>query len=797
MTTGVDGFLSLLQGVKCSRNGEWQALCPAHADRNPSLSVKASDGKVLVHCHAGCQTEDVVAALGLSMADLSLGNRKLTNGAKSPERRQIVATYDYGDYEVVRFEPKGFAQRRRNPDGTYTWGLGNVQPHLYRRQELLAADPADPIYVVEGEKAAERLRQEDVAATCSPMGAGKWRDTYSKDLGGRSVVILPDNDTAGRQHAERVARSLSKVAAAIRVVELPDLPKRGDIYDWLEAGHDLTDLEAVVAETQLWEPSTDPHSADSMPKEWHFTDLGNAKRLIAKHGHKVRYCYPWATWFVWNDVRWQADKGDEVELLAKDTVLGMYTEAAQLAQHVSEDSKRKANALWDWARKSESAGRIGAMISLAQSEQGIPVQPEDMDSNPWLLNCLNGVIELQTGKVRPHNKADFITKLAPVDYDPQAQHPLWTQFLEEALPDVKTREYVQRCAGYSCTGSSSEDVLLLCHGEGGTGKSTFREALMATLGDYSASAQAETFTTKRNPHAASPDLARLAGIRLVAVSEVETGSEVKILKRVTGGDQVEARGMYQNTFQFRSQFTLWLMANNRPNLPYGDSGIWRRMKEIPFVTKFNPPDTSIRVRLSTPDYAGKAILAWCVEGCAAWRRDGLGNLPQAVKAATAAWQEEMDPLAEFLMERTVEGATFFIAFKDLFGAYCGWARDNNVHPPLGRKNFSIAVDGRYQRAPGHNDSRGFVGLGLSDGAQIRADTSEMSASYDDSKSPQENPFTRGVSETNCPQVSSQSYFVADDEVSAKANENVRELSELSAKRQPQLGDTWDEPEERS
>jgi len=173
------------------------------------------------------------------------------NPAKPPprERREIVAVYDYGDFEVVRFQPKGFLQRRK--DGQ--WGLGDVQPHLYHREEVVAAGSEDTIYIPEGEKDVDRFWSLGLVSTTNPMGAGKWRDEYSRDLAGHHVAILPDNDHDGHSHAQQVAQSVAPLAASTRVIELPGLPEKGDVSDWLDQGHTLGELESLVAATPLWE----------------------------------------------------------------------------------------------------------------------------------------------------------------------------------------------------------------------------------------------------------------------------------------------------------------------------------------------------------------------------------------------------------------------------------------------------------------------------------------------------------------------------------------------------------------
>jgi putative DNA primase/helicase len=216
-------ILGYLRGVRRSGDG-WMALCPAHDDRNASLSVHVSDGRILVHCHAGCATEDVVSALGLTMSDLFIESKRT--------QTRIVATYPYPDergnllYEVVRFDPKAFKQRKPDGRGGWLWNLNGVRRVLYNLPEVI---PASDVLILEGEKDCETGRRLGFVATCNPGGAGKWRPEYSEWLRRKRVVIIPDRDEAGRKHARDVARSLIGVAESVKIVELPT---GKDLSDW-------------------------------------------------------------------------------------------------------------------------------------------------------------------------------------------------------------------------------------------------------------------------------------------------------------------------------------------------------------------------------------------------------------------------------------------------------------------------------------------------------------------------------------------------------------------------------------
>lgn len=244
----LEEFKTRLRGVRGKT-----ALCPAHNDHINSLSFdQGDDGKILLHCHAGCTTEEIVSALGLKIKDLFPEPGWQQYQARY---REIKDIYDYHDkngrllFQVCRTTDKRFFQRRPDGCGGFIKGLGDLKPVLYRLPELLSAlDSGEVVYVVEGEKDADNLARLGLAATTNPMGAGKWRDYYSSYFPvGVNVVIFPDNDLPGRKHADQVAASLKARGCRARVVLLPGLPEKGDVSDWLADGHNKEELLEIVA----------------------------------------------------------------------------------------------------------------------------------------------------------------------------------------------------------------------------------------------------------------------------------------------------------------------------------------------------------------------------------------------------------------------------------------------------------------------------------------------------------------------------------------------------------------------
>jgi len=433
------------------------------------------------------------------------------------------------------------------------------------------------------------------------------------------------------------------------------------------------------------------------------TDVGNAELFVKEHGHEVRFCYPWGRWFVWDGRRWAPDTQGRVELLAKQTIRRLYMAALDYEPEIREKIAKHA-------LQSEKAPRIRALLEMARSEPGIPVLPEQLDRDPWLLNVLNGTLNLRTGELRKHRKQDLITKLAPVEFDPEATAPLWEAFLERVIPDPEVREFLQRAVGYSLTGDTSEQCLLLLYGTGQNGKSTFLETVRSLLGDYAQHTDFETFLAQRHKEIRN-DIARLAGARFVTALEVEAGKKLaeSLIKLLTGGDTVTARFLYSEFFEFKPTFKLFLACNHKPVIRGTDLAIWRRIRLVPFTVTIpeeeQDPHLADKLKQELP-----GILNWALEGCLAWQRDGL-RPPTQVLEATKSYREEMDILGEFLAVCCKESVGARISSTLLYQEYLSWCERENEHP-ISRKTFMMRLRERGFDVVRSHGRRFFVGLTL-------------------------------------------------------------------------------------
>lgn len=329
----------------------------------------------------------------------------------------------------------------------------------------------------------------------------------------------------------------------------------------------------------------------------------------------------------------------------------------------------------------------------------------------------NGTVDLRTGKLREHRREDLITRLASVEFDPDAQRSLWDDFLRRVLPDPNLRSFVQRAAGYSLTGLTSEEVLFFPYGPTATGKSSFLAALGATLGDYAAVADFETFLDRNGAGGPRNDIARLVGRRLVASQEVNDGQRLAegLVKQLTSGDVISARFLYSESFEFLPEFKLWLSANHRPRVRADDDAIWRRILQIPFTVQIPiaERDPGIKAALRNPNLVGPAILAWAVRGCLDWRKRGL-DIPGVVKTATEEYRTEMDSLGDFLADCCVLAGYAKAKAGTIYKAYLDWCKANEENP-ISQRALGLQLTQRGLTSfKGTGGSRWWSGIALTD-----------------------------------------------------------------------------------
>jgi putative DNA primase/helicase len=737
-----DEVVARFPGARQIGEGKATAPCPAHEDSSPSLSIsRGSDGRTVLHCHAGCGTADVLAAVGLTERDLFADERP----AQAPTERWTI--YDYQDehgkllYQAVRIptaDGKTFRQRRPGPNGKgWLWNLQGTRRVLYRLPELMAASPDRIVHAVEGEKDADNLRARGELATTNPQGAGKWRPEYSEALRGRHVVVLPDNDEPGRKHAEDVARSLRGIATSVKVVLLPGLPPKGDVSDYLAAGHSVEELRALVAAAPEWTAPARP-AAKAAPSEVVTADdpsiaIDGAKRsydgvledalATQRFADLIRGRALYATdalaWYRYDGARWVRDSG-ECWLLGE----AIEVAKAYLRDALNDPLGQQYKARLAIAKRYNTVAGRRKLIEGATAENlDLTTTAAQFDADPWLLNCANGTVDLRTRQLLPHSPTHKITKLAPVEHDPAAKCERLDQFLIEVLPDRETIAFVQRFVGFCLTGSTKNHVVVFLFGLGANGKSVLCETVGALLGDYAAVLPASVLMAKEyQGHAC--EIMPLRGARWALFPELPAGKfDEPRVKAFASADTMTARNLFEGPVTWRPTHKVVLTGNHKPIVRGQDEGIWRRLKLIPFERVIPPErrdlDLPAKLRAELP-----GILNWAIEGCAAWQQDPqcLESACASIVAATAEYREESDRLAPYLGECCLLAPDARVSRSALRASYEAWCAREGEHPMHARefgdhlKRRGIA-DAKMKVSG--ESVRGWHGIGLlTDGGQV-------------------------------------------------------------------------------
>jgi putative DNA primase/helicase len=513
-----------------------------------------------------------------------------------------------------------------------------------------------------------RDAQQELESLCEEL---KRASVKAKTNGGNKLHEGEGrNNELTRLLGLEVARGVTGVMLKERAKQLNDFdPPLGD-----------DEVETILGSAEGWEAGV----FDLGPK---CTDTGNARRLVDHAGFRIRYCALAGAWFVYDGIRWGRDETLLIEDIAGDALRLVYDEAAETADPEVREKVAK------WAVACEAKTKRRDAVEVARSSRRVAIRPSDFDPNGWLLNVVNGTIDLRTGELRPHDSADMISKLAPVEYDPDARSDLWERVLDEATGgDADYLDHIRRYLGYCLTADTTAELFAVAIGPTEAGKSTILGTVRAVMGDYAADVQPDTFCTGRRAGTTRDDLLRLAGVRLALIPEADgkRNFDSATMKRFASGESWPERGVYQRDQDLHPVAKPILHTNEMPKMSAEDDAIWRRALYWPFDHHLVNPDLTIKPTLLDLEESGPAILAWLVEGCLAWQRDGAGKAglgrSTMVERAKTKLRASMDEWSEWVEEHLVFERGAFAASADLMKSLKAWCESNNIpRAPTGKE----------------------------------------------------------------------------------------------------------------
>lgn len=432
-------------------------------------------------------------------------------------------------------------------------------------------------------------------------------------------------------------------------------------------------LEKIAARDAELAEHNDPANA-------HRGQARLARILAREHRDKLRHVHGLG-WHHWDGRRWAEDPGSvHATRAVLDTVLA--------AKHRAVDEHDRD--LGKDAERCESAAGIDGVLRIAAALEPFACTADQLDANPYLLNCANGTLDLETGTLRPHDPNDLITRCAAADYGQAAAGTRWDAFLEQVLPDEDVRAYLQRLAGLALSGSVLEHILPILTGQGRNGKGVWYTTLSAALGDYAISAEPELLM-HRGEAAHPTGTMDLMGRRFAVCSENDRDRRLAEaqMKYLTGGDTIRARRMYRDFIEFKPSHTVFLVTNHLPKVSGDDPAIWARLRVIPFDVVIPEDDQDPHLPDKLRAELG-AVLAWAVSGWQEYQQRGL-DAPEAVLAATAQYQHEADAVARFIDDECEIGPGRSSTTEPLYTRWQVWAVREQI-PPLSKKLFGSALD---------------------------------------------------------------------------------------------------------
>lgn len=698
-----------------------QARCPCHDDKQASLTITKGCRSALLHCHAGCNFEDIIQKVGLKKQDLYFEEDPPGSSwrayVEGREHKRIEAVYNYvsltsGEYAFtkIRMEDKRMIYGVLCND-RFTYGLNGRRrkdlKSIYGDLKALnkAIAEGKPVFIPEGEKDVNTLIKRGYTAL-TYGGSGDWQSEFATLFKDADVYILADNDEPGRKVANIILSDLKGIAKSARViVPVPDIPK-ADISDYFAAGHSDEDFEKLIRSTvtDTNVPARDtpvPKGAPLVRKlveldaanKFATNDKGSAELFSTIFKNVSRYNPTQKDWMYYNGVKWIADtEGMKAKRNAKklaDAILSYAVNVSGLDEKQRESYLKYASRLMNYRDRNTMVNDAKDLNFFENTE---------LDKDDLILNLKNCVLDLSgdTPRILEHNADLLLSKCCNASYDPNAACELWEKTINEIMEGSAEKiKYLQKILGLCLTGITAEEELYFFYGASTrNGKSTICETVLSILNDYGATISPETLAVKANKDSrtASPDIAKLAGIRLVIASEPPKKMifDTSLVKTLTGRDRVTARFLHQNEFCFTPKFKLLINTNYLPTIT--DQTVFKsgRIRVVSFNKHFGEYEQNKKLKDELRKEAN-GILNWMITGLYLYRKEGL-EPPSAVRDSTDEYEIDSDKIGRFISECLVKSDKNTSA-KDVYEKYSKWCSDSGLGID-GRNNFYIELKTR-------------------------------------------------------------------------------------------------------
>lgn len=502
------------------------------------------------------------------------------------------------------------------------------------------------------------------------------------------VRVILSGKAHGFQCAEQRLREWSQSAGPYDASSNP-MGYQAEAFDrvWASEPRSISHRSLYFIARQYEEGADSPMYGDTL----------NGFRFAERYRSHLIYCYPRGRWLRFDGYRWVWCSESEPMLAAKETA----SEILRLAVDAFKSDPQSADAkkALSQAKDSFNLKRLQAMITCAASEPGMHVgEMSQFDSDLMLLGCKNGVIDLRRGLLLASSPEQLITKTIDARFDPEATCPRWDRFLHEiCLQDVTTVSYLQKMAGYFLTGEVGEEVLHFFFGAGRNGKSVFANVLTKLLGDYVLTAPAEMLM-RREKGAATNDVARLVGVRVLMANETRNGQAFDdlMIKHLVSTERISARFLYQEFFDFWPSHKILIRGNHKPIITDESEGAWRRIRLVPFDLRLSEDDVDPNLEDRLMDEV-EGILAWAVRGCLLWQSEGLKPSPR-IRDASSCYRAECDLLGEFLDGYALDPRGQ-ISQSILWADWRNWCRGDGLHEGS-KKSFTRSLQSRGVEATG-------------------------------------------------------------------------------------------------